>query len=95
MWIGPGAAHAVEFGVLALLLHRAIRPSNALGRRPLWAAVLLLTIAYGATDEGHQSFVPGRVPSWGDLAYDSLGGLVGVTLADLAAWLGRFVRFRE
>ena len=87
--IGPEVAHAVEYGVLALLLYRAFGSSGVKARWAIWAAVLLLTIAYAATDELHQSFVPGRDPSWQDLGYDSLGAFVGLPLAELTLALKR------
>ncbi len=40
--------------------------------------VLTVTILYGISDEFHQSFVPGRQPSWYDVLADGLGGLLGV-----------------
>jgi VanZ family protein len=39
-----------------------------------------LGIAYGASDEWHQSFVPLRDASLGDWIYDAAGVVVGVTL---------------
>jgi len=74
-------AHLVEYGVLGLLLARAVartRPGAAGGRVVLAAA--LLGAAYGATDEPHQAFVPEREPEWGDLAADAAGALLGAAL---------------
>jgi VanZ family protein len=62
-------AHAAEFAVLGLLLLRAI------GRE---AAALAVGIAYAASDELHQHFVPGRQGSLLDVALDSVGVAVGV-----------------
>ncbi len=41
---------------------------------------VMLALLYGLTDEFHQSFVPGRNPSWTDVAADFLGALVFVTV---------------
>ena len=41
---------------------------------------VLLTVAYGLTDEVHQSFVPGRTPELRDLAADALGAAAGAGL---------------
>lgn len=41
-------------------------------------AVVLFCLCYGVTDEFHQSFVPGRMPSCADVAADALGGLLAV-----------------
>jgi VanZ family protein len=70
-------AHAGEFAVLGALLLRAVRET---------LPALTLGIAYAATDELHQHFVPGRVGSPVDVLIDAVGVAVGVT-----AWrrLGR------
>lgn len=52
--------------------------------RPLVGA--LLAVGYGVTDELHQSLVPGRFPSLGDLAADAIGAALG---AGLVAYLLR------
>jgi VanZ family protein len=59
-------------GLLAQALHRghALRLPTALG------LAILLTSAYGVSDEWHQSFVPGRHSSVGDWAADTAGALV-------------------
>lgn len=67
-------AHAVEFGILALLLWRALRRERL---------VFVLASGYAATDEIHQSFVEGRVGSVVDWAIDTAGvvfALLGVRL---------------
>jgi len=65
--------HVGSFGILALLLYRALQPGplRTFGFPVL--AVLALTIGFGFVDELHQAFVPGRVASLVDLGYDSLG----------------------
>jgi len=73
-------AHAIAYCVLGLLvvraLHGGLRP---LRWRPAVASVVITTV-YGATDEWHQSFVPGRTPSLADLAADGVGALIAVGL---------------
>lgn len=41
---------------------------------------LLLSVLYGASDEFHQTFVPGRDGGIPDLCADALGALVGISL---------------
>jgi len=42
--------------------------------------LVLLGMAYGAMDEWHQAFVPGRDPSLGDFAADCAGVALGFIL---------------
>jgi hypothetical protein len=76
------AGHMFAFGVLAVLLWRALA-SAALGRALLWSWVL--ATAYAATDEFHQSFTQGRHASVVDVGIDSAGAFIALCL--LAAWL--------
>ena len=74
--------HVVEYAVLAVLWYRAIYarfPHPAI--QPL---ALVCAALYAASDEFHQSFVPGRVASWSDFALDVLGGAGGLLLWNLA-----------
>jgi VanZ family protein len=64
-------AHAAEFAVLGALLLRALADERA---------ALAAGIAYAATDEVHQHFVPGRVGSPVDVAIDAVGVALGVLL---------------
>jgi VanZ family protein len=68
-------AHMVEYGVLAALLWRALadRPSRGLGMLFLFS--FLISVVYAASDEWHQSFVPGRGASARDVAIDGAGAL--------------------
>ena len=62
-------AHTLEYAVLGLLLVRA------LGRE---LPAFLAGVAYAATDELHQRFVPGRHGALYDVAIDAFGVLIGV-----------------
>lgn len=69
--------HAVEFGGLCFLLIRALKVSfPEMPRRKMFIIAVSCTILYGASDEIHQLFVPGRVSSIIDLFFDSLGALI-------------------
>jgi fructose-specific phosphotransferase system IIC component len=76
------AGHMAAFGILAVLLWRALAFS-AVRRAIVWSWAL--TVAYAATDEFHQSFTVGRHPSPVDVGIDSAGALL--FLLALALWL--------
>lgn len=73
-WITHGASYAI----LAFLTCRALAggTGRALSGGALALAVALVT-GYGVSDEYHQSFVPGRDASPGDVAKDLGGALAG------------------
>ena len=80
------AGHMAVFGVLAVLIWRALTYS-AVRRATLWSWVL--AVAYAATDEFHQSFTAGRHPALQDVGIDAVGALLFL----LALWLrGRRAR---
>jgi VanZ family protein len=76
--------HAAEYAVLGGLLVLALR---AAGLRPgvaLLAAVVIAS-AFGATDEFHQSFVPGRTADVADWVADTVGAAVGALIGALVS----------
>lgn len=78
--------HFLVFGLLATLLCRLGSGWRAAG----WA--LLAASAFGATDEWHQAYVPGRAPDALDWIADTLGAALAVSL--YAGW-GRYRRLLE
>lgn len=75
--------HAGEFGLLNLLLWRALYYGEGVSLKKALIWSLILTIFYAISDELHQYFVPSRQCRWQDVAQDSLGALLtsGVLLA--------------
>jgi len=68
--------HTIEYAGLAVLLARALlREEIGVGRAFVVAA--LAASLYGASDEYHQSFVPGRDATPRDWAADTVGGVIG------------------
>jgi len=81
--------HFAAYAVLSLLMLRAFAGGRLEGitwRRALLAIVL--TTIYGASDEFHQRFTPGRTPDLLDLRADAIGACGGV----LAGFLARVFR---
>jgi len=68
-------AHMVEYGILAWLMHRALRGTFAWDGKRLWRWSLILTITYALSDEFHQHFIPGRVGSPIDVLIDVIGAM--------------------
>ena len=88
-------AHFSEYALLALLLWRA-------RRRPAWADprpwswrearfILVAAALFAASDEFHQSFVPGREGQVTDVLLDTLGAAGGMAVA----WAGVTLRRRQ
>lgn len=83
-------AHLSVFAALAFALDLALRmnqPGLPLYRRHL--LVFVVVCAFGATDEWHQAFVPGRSCELGDWLADCLGAVVGLTVPVLPSLLTR------
>jgi VanZ family protein len=79
--------HATGYALLALA------NMHALGwDRKRWPLAWLLTVIYSATDEFHQSFVPGRHPAWTDVGIDAFGATLGLLIW---GWKGRRSEGRE
>ena len=78
LYFSDKVAHLLVYFVLCGLTYRAIVYQNRFPMLKEWSVLscLLITIAYGASDEFHQSFVPSRDASVYDLAADALGALL-------------------
>jgi len=77
---GPQIPHLdklIHFSVYGLLATLICRLGHG-WRAAAWA--LMLASAFGATDEWHQSFVPGRSSEVADWLADTLGAAVAVLL---------------
>lgn len=81
--------HALAYFGLAILVLLALAgrlPSRV--TRTLAIVTMLIVVGYGATDEVHQRFVPGRTADVLDLAADAVGGAVAL----LACWAWNIIR---
>ncbi|NCC51194.1 MAG: VanZ family protein [Spartobacteria bacterium] len=78
---GDKLLHFGVYGVLSIFLWVALIKGH--GLRPMSACVLamLITSAYGALDEWHQSFIPERSVELADWLADTGGGIVFLLLA--------------
>jgi VanZ family protein len=76
--------HVAEYAVLALLFWRARRrPTTSEARPWVWrdaSWAFALAVAYAATDELHQAFVPSRTGSGWDVLLDASGAAAALLL---------------
>ncbi len=72
--------HIIEYGILGGLLAIAFvnAPPRWLPANWIWITAALISILYGASDEWHQTFVPGRFATLADWVADVVGAIVGV-----------------
>jgi VanZ family protein len=77
--------HGVAYFGLTLLLIRALARGQWSGVTiPTLAAAWAIAVAYGVTDEWHQSFVPNRYSEFRDVGSDAIGALVATVV--IGAW---------
>ena len=70
------AAHVIEFAVLGVLTLRALSKNRPITKRDM--IVTLISVAlYGASDEFHQRFTPGRSSEGLSVVFDVAGGALG------------------
>ncbi len=75
-------AHAVEYGLFAVLLFEAMR-RTIVGRGRVKRALILAALVasiFAVADEIHQSAIPYRVPSVADAWADMAGIVIGLSI---------------
>ena len=86
-------AHLTVYAVLALLVWRALRKPARRDTRPwswkTFGHTMIVVVAYAASDELHQAFVPPRQGKLHDVLIDSVGGAAAL----IALWA--FGRWRK
>ena len=74
--------HVSLFGGLAWLILRALRRGHQVGVGLAVCIAMAATSLYGASDEWHQNYVPGRYPS----AIDWVADTCGAVIAGIVYW---------
>jgi hypothetical protein len=89
-------AHVIEYGILATLIYRALVNSNVSNKKAMLYSVALAFL-YGATDEFHQSFTPGRGPKFTDVLIDTFGASLFIfgIIANIKKMPERFKNFAK
>ncbi len=80
------SAHLTEYGILGILLWRAVPERKTNPEVADWwraGVALLVATFYGATDEFHQRYVPSRGPSVHDVVIDACGAAVALAIVCL------------
>jgi len=72
------ALHCLVYATLGVAYLIALAPQYHRHPRLVVASTPLFCLLYGISDEFHQSFIPGRTVSGGDLVADFSGGLLAV-----------------
>ena len=71
------AAHVLEFAVLGALLLRATSNGRPVSKREIIITLIVIGF-YGASDELHQRFTPGRSSEGSAVLFDVAGGAIGM-----------------
>jgi len=71
------AAHLLEFAALGALVLRAVSKGRPVSKRAIIITLIVIGL-YGASDEFHQRFTPGRSSEGISVLFDVAGGAIGV-----------------
>jgi hypothetical protein len=80
-WFFVKGWHFSEFAILFLLTLRALRQSSA-----KYGLAMGLCIAYAASDEFHQTFIPGRGGNLRDVLIDCSGIMLAFVVTLFVVW---------
>ncbi|MEJ2110884.1 MAG: VanZ family protein [Acidobacteriota bacterium] len=71
--------HLLGYALLGAALLYALKRSNPVSRSGIFKALISAAL-YAAFDEWHQSFTPGRNPSFQDVCIDIAGSILGIAI---------------
>lgn len=74
-------AHFTEYFILYMFLYNALKESFSFKKALIFS--IIGVFLYASSDEYHQSFVPGRGPSFRDVLVDTSGGILAMILASI------------
>lgn len=89
--------HLVEYSVVAILIHLALKERRDNGRRVPRPALIALaaTVLLGALDEGVQAVLPNRVFDIRDIGFNAMAGLMAVSASVVLDWARVWVGKRK
>ena len=90
-------SHLIEYGVVAVFIHEALKERSSRGRRviaPAWLAIGV-AIVVGAIDESVQIFIPSRVFDPVDILFNTLAAVMAVVASAVLSRARRRDRLRS
>lgn len=72
-------AHMTEYAILYFLVWRALSNRGTIKDKSLLWKILIVTILYAASDELHQTLIPGREGTLRDVGFDTIGMLISLS----------------
>ncbi len=94
MAIPEERGHLIEFSVLAIFIHEALRERVSQGghiRFP-WLIAFLLTVLVGVLDESIQLFIPNRVFDPFDILFNTLAAFMAIASSLALTWTRNRIR---
>jgi VanZ family protein len=87
-------SHLIEYSILALCIHEALKERTENGQRvPVPALVAFgATVLFGFIDEGIQLIMPSRTFDWFDILFDAIAAFMAITGSLIITAVGRWVR---
>lgn len=82
-WLARKIGHLSEYAILAALWLRALARGRGMNARRAGLTAFVITAAWAALDELHQTLVPSRTASIADVVLDSTGALIALVIAHL------------
>lgn len=74
------SGHALGYGLLAFTFLHGLKGESQNAHSRWFYIAWVMAVLYSATDEFHQSFVPGRHPAVTDVMIDSTGAAIALFL---------------
>ena len=83
--------HLLEYGIVAVLVYQALTERSRNGGRVPAPAILaiIVTALLGWVDEGIQAVLPNRVYDIRDVGFNTLAGLMAITVSVVFAWVSQ------
>ena len=93
MGIPEERSHLIEYSVLAVFIHEALRERKNKGGKVPYPAIiaLLATALFGIIDECIQALFPDRVFDLVDMAFNAFAGFLAITSSLILNWIRSLV----